>query len=120
MEYGPVLLLKELGRKFLKKRVSEYSFPELLNAALFGKVSDAYSRYKQQDDRTFISPHRGFDFKRLFIELNSIGNVKEIVKSPFPFLPRIFNQTILFQFEHAVWDVSRIKEAVIQANQSGE
>ena len=116
VEYGPVLLLKECGRKFLKKRVSDYSPKELLNAAFFGKVADVQHRYLPQDNRTFIGAHRGFDLNRLFKELNSIGKIKGIMKSPFPFLPRIFNQTILFSFELKEWDAPKIQEAVISVN----
>lgn len=79
VEYGPILLLKEWGRKFFKKRVSEYTFGELLEAAIFSKISDAHSRYLKNDERTFISTHRGFDLKRLIMELGSIGNVQEVV-----------------------------------------
>jgi phospholipid N-methyltransferase len=112
VEYGPVLLLKEWGRKFIKNRVSGYSFRELANAALLGKILDAHSRYRQHDDRTFISPHQGFDLKRLLIELNTIGSTREVARSPFPYLPRIFNQSLLFSFELRVRNVPKIMESV--------
>lgn len=118
IESGPILLLKEWGRKFLKKRVSEYSFRELLDAVVFSKILDAHARYLINDKRTFISPHRGFDLNRLLIELNSIGKVQEVVRSPFPFLPRVFNQVVLFSFELFERDASNIDTMVLQAGLS--
>jgi len=120
IEYGPVLLLKEWGRKFLKKRVSEYSFRELMNASIFSIIFDAHSRYLENDERTFISPHRGFDLNRLILELSSIGRVQEVVRSPFPFWPRMFNQVVLFSFEIEERDASKIADAVIQSGQLGK
>lgn len=120
IEYGPVLLLKEWGRKFLKKRVSEYSLRELMNASIFLIIFDAHSRYLENDERTFISPHRGFDLNRLIQELSSIGSIQEVVRSPFPFLPRMFNQVVLFSFQIEERDVSKIEGAVMQSCKLGK
>lgn len=116
VEYGPILLVKELGRKFLKGRISEYSFRELLEAAFGGAIFDAHSRYLSADNRMFISPHRGFDLDRLLNELRSIGIVEEVLRSPFSFLPRWLNQTILFSFQLKVRDISEIGVAVLKAD----
>jgi 2-polyprenyl-3-methyl-5-hydroxy-6-metoxy-1,4-benzoquinol methylase len=118
IEYGPMLLLKEWGRRFLKNRVSEYSARELLDAALLAKIHDAHLRYMTNDERTFISLHRGFDLAKLIAELSSFGAIKEIVRSPFQFLPRMFNQVVLFSYEIHERDISRIEEAVIRVSMS--
>lgn len=116
IEYGPILLLKEWGRRFLKKRVSEYKFRELFNAAFLLKILDAHSRYAKNDERTFISPHRGFDLDKLIDELRSFGTLQEIVRSPFPLLPRICNQVVLFSFDIKERDVNKIEDAVIKVS----
>ena len=90
---------------------------ELLDAAIFSKIFDAHSRYMKYDERTFISPHRGFDLNRLIMKLSSIGSVREVVRSPFPFLPRVLNQTVLFSFVIKERDASKIEDTVIQASQ---
>lgn len=113
VEYGPILLLKEFGRKFIKHRKSEYSIREL-TAAFFGRISDSHKRYAIDDERTFISPHRGFDLNRLLSELSEIGEYREIVRSPFTFLPRMFNQVMLFSFELTVRDEHELKKRIIQ------
>lgn len=113
VEYGPILLLKEIGRKFIKHRISEYSSRELVDT-FFGRVHDSHLRYDLTDSRTFISPHRGFDLKMLLRELNSIGKCKEIVRSPFNLLPRMFNQAVLFCFELTVRDKGEIRTKISQ------
>lgn len=111
VEYGPVLLLKEPGRKFIKRRESEYSFRELMGTFV-GNVHDSYSRYDLSDTRTFISPHRGFDLMLLLRELSAIGEYKEIVRSPFPIFPKMFNQAILFEFNLVVRDTVEIEDRI--------
>ena len=107
IEYGPILLIKEFGRKFFKDRISEYSVKELFYAVI-GKIRDSNNRYDLNDNRTFISPHRGFDLHQLLRELNAIGELKELVRSPFVFLPKIFNQAVLYEFEITLLDKSEI------------
>jgi phospholipid N-methyltransferase len=112
VEYGPILLIKELGRKFLKRRHTDYTFGELLGA-FFGRIKDSNYRYLIDDTRSFISPHRGFDLKRLLAELERIGKIKEIAKSPFPFFPKSFNQTVLYIFELKERDPEKIRKLVM-------
>jgi hypothetical protein len=116
IEYGPILLANEWGRKFLKGRSSQYGTGELLAAAFLGKISDRHARYEASDDRTFISPHHGFDINRLIRELKSIGTPKEILRSPFAGLPRWLNQTVLFSFQLTERSPSKIEAAVLAAN----
>lgn len=112
VEYGPVLLLKEFGRKYLKGRKSAYSFSELVAAGLFGRVRDVEGRYDCQDSRTYIVPHHGFDLRRLLAELRLLGRVQQVFKSPFTWLPTWMNQTVLFSLDLQVRDELRIRELV--------
>lgn len=98
IEYGPVLLMKEFGRRVLKGRESDYRFSELFDSAFFGKVRDANDRYNLNDTRTFIYPHHGFDIGRFERELRSIGSIVKVMNSPFPGLPVWMNQCRIYDF----------------------
>jgi len=112
VEYGPILLIKELGRKFIKRRVSEYSINELFRAFI-GKIQDTKNRYDITDNRTFISPHRGFDLNKFLTELGAIGTYRELVRSPFTFLPRMFNQVVLYEYKLSVFDKHDIINKIV-------
>ncbi|WP_255090409.1 MULTISPECIES: methyltransferase domain-containing protein [unclassified Synechococcus] len=112
VEFGPILLAKEWGRKFLKGRASHYGVKELIAAATIGRITDKHCRYQITDSRTFISPHHGFDINRLIAEMKSIGMVQELFRSPFPLLPRWLNQAVLFSFRLTERSPSMIQEAV--------
>ena len=99
IEYGPILLLKEFRRKYLKGRKTEYSIKELFLSVFFGKIIDKHNRFDLHDKRTFISPHHGFDFFKFLDELKSYGDVKFLYNSPFKFLPKIFNQSVVLRLK---------------------
>ena len=99
IEFGPVLLLKEFGRMFLKKRVSQYSFLKLLKSSFLFIVDDEYNRFDPNDRRTFINPHHGFNFFKFINELNEYGDAKILFNSPFKFFPMIFNQSVFISFK---------------------
>ena len=71
-------------------------------------MQDSNLRYNLSDKRTFISPHRGFDLTLLLRELDALGEYREIVRSPFTFLPKIFNQVVLYEFELTVREANEI------------
>ena len=82
IEYGPILFLKEFGRKYLKSRKTEYSMKELFLSVFFGKIIDKHNRFDLYDKRTFISPRHGFDLFKFLDELKSYGDVKFLYNSP--------------------------------------
>ena len=114
VEYGVILAIKECGRKFLKKRVSDYTLTELIRAVVFGHVADTNRRYDWNDQRTFISPHHGFDLFRLFSELSTLGRCEEVFRTPFRLLPRQLNQSVLLRFVPQIRDESSIVRALEQ------
>lgn len=99
IEYGPVLFLKEFGRRFLKNRKSDYTPHELFMAGTFGIIQDSEGRYDTADTRSFIIPHRGFDINKFTRELQKIGDIRPLKNSPFPGLPRWVNQCTLMNFK---------------------
>jgi SAM-dependent methyltransferase len=99
IEFGPVLFVKEFGRRFLKNRKTEYTSYELFLAGTFGIVQDSHGRYDAADTRSFISAHRGFDLRRFSRELREIGDIESSKNSPFPYLPRWANQCTLMNFK---------------------
>lgn len=98
IEYGPILLLKEFGRRVLKGRKSDYGFGELLASAFLGRVRDIHHRYDRKDARTVISPHHGFDIRRFEREAARIGTITRLLNSPFPWLPGWMNQCRIYEF----------------------
>ena len=99
VEYGPVLVAKALGRRFIKGRPPEYGAIELLRAGLLGRVADTASRFDGDDTRTWIGAHKGFDVRRLHAELRRLGTVVEVRRSPFRFLPAWLNQCVIYLVE---------------------
>lgn len=108
VEYGPILLLKEYGRQFLKGRRTEYRLAELLKAAFLNAVEDSADRFDPLDTRTSISPHRGFDTTLFLEELAVIGDIASLRPSPFARLPAMLNQCLLIDFRPRVRDVEMI------------
>lgn len=101
IEYGPILLISECGRRFLKKRKSNYSFIELFKAAFLGQVEDTYDRFNLNDNRSFIAPHQGFSLCRFVHEIKTLGHVEEKIRSPFKLLPLWINQTVFYELKIA-------------------
>jgi len=112
IEYGPILLLKEFGRRVLKGRKSAYGTGELF-AALFGRVRDALERYNPIDERTVIGPHHGFDIGRFERELKRIGTIVSRQSSPLRFLPAWLNQCRLIDFRLDCRDPDAIAKALL-------
>jgi hypothetical protein len=112
VEAGPILLVKELGRRILKGRSSSYTARELL-AACLGHVSDTQGRYRLEDDGRAISSHYGFNTFAFFAELQCIGHIKSITPSPFTRLPAILNQCVLIEFTPMV-ESQQIEQRVRQ------
>lgn len=107
VEVGPILLLKEYGRRFLKGRRSEYTTRELFEA-LFGKVRDAQGRFHSDATCATISSHRGFDTFAFIDELRCIGTLTKVTPSPFPGLVPILNQCLLIEFVPRLRDPDEI------------
>lgn len=114
IEYGPVLLLKEMGRRFLKGRVSAYGNMELFAASFLGKVADAQDRYNPADERPFVHDHHGFDIGRFEREISRIGTITRRRNSPLPFLPGWLNQCRIYEFRLDVRDPDHIQAALTQ------
>ena len=104
VEHGPILLLKEYGRQFLKGRKTEYRLGELVKAALLDAVEDTNGRFNPLDARHSIGPHRGFDTMLFLRELAIIGQVGDVRASPFAWLHAKLNQCILIDFQPVVTD----------------
>src|SRR5215211_3481014 len=62
VEVGPTLLVKNLGRRFLKGREKEYAPTELIRIAAGGMVYDP-GRFNPSDERTWIHSHKGFHYR---------------------------------------------------------
>ena len=99
VEYGPVLIAKAFGRRVLKRRPSEYRLRELLRTGLLGRVDDTAGRFREDDDRTWIGAHKGFDLRRLDQELRSLGTIVDRRLSPFRRLPTWLNQCVIYAVE---------------------
>jgi hypothetical protein len=106
VEFGPILLVKAAGRVALKGRAPEYDFKSLLKTGLLGQVEDTHGRYERGDDRTFISPHQGFDLRRLLTELSTMGEIVDVQRSPFRWAPRSMNQCVIFHLRVEANDAS--------------
>lgn len=99
VEFGPILLVKAVGRMILKGRAAEYSRRQLLRTGFLGKVDDHHGRYDADDTRSFISPHQGFDIRRLRTELEELGEIVAVRRSPFRVLPTSMNQCVIFHLK---------------------
>ncbi len=96
VEFGPILLVKAAGRMLLKGRGAEYTGRQLLRTGLLGRVDDHHDRYNKEDERSFIGPHQGFDIRRLRAELEVLGEIVAVRRSPFRLLPASMNQCVIF------------------------
>lgn len=112
VEYGPILLLKEYGRRVLKGRRSDYRPGELMKAGFLGIVEDSHGRFDPEDGRQTIIPHQGFDTACFLEELSTIGEVVRIWASPFPYLPRSLNQCILIDYRLAERDADAAERRI--------
>jgi SAM-dependent methyltransferase len=112
VEYGPVLLLKEMGRRLLKGRSSEYETGELLAASIRGRIKDVQDRYNPADARTSIGPHHGFDIGRFEREIGRLGTVIAKHNSPLPLLPAWLNQCRIYEFSLECRDPDAIAAAL--------
>ena len=115
VEVGPVLLLKEWGRRIFKKRPSAYSPGELFAAGMLGRVSDTQERYDAGDRRTSIIDHHGFDIKRFAREIGRIGTIVASHNSPIAALPFWLNQCRVFEFRLECRDPAAIGAALREA-----
>jgi SAM-dependent methyltransferase len=97
IEYGPILLLKEFGRRVLKGRASDYQLGELLKATFLGRINDARDRYSPDDTRSYIYAHHGFDIGRFEREIAGIGTITRERDSPLPLLPSWLNQCRIYE-----------------------
>lgn len=93
IEVGPTLLVKSMGRTVLKGRPSEYDWRSLLRYAAGARMFDP-ARYRAADTRTWITNHKGFDYRLLEDELRERGfDVLARQSTPLGWLPApFFNQ----------------------------
>jgi SAM-dependent methyltransferase len=96
VEIGPALLVKEFGRRVLKRREPEYGLAELSRAVLGFKLVDS-ARFDEGAGPDFIFTHKGFDHRAFREELRRHQNVRETVRTPVRWLPSwLCNQDIMF------------------------
>lgn len=96
VEVGPTLLVKHLGRVYLKARPSEYRPAELARIVLGATAFDP-ARYDPGDSSTWIQNHKGFDHRLFSKELRAHFVVEEVFVTPLGRLPAwLFNQEIFF------------------------
>lgn len=96
VEVGPSLLVKHLGRVFLKARPSEYGARELA-AIVLGATAFDPARFDPDDTSTWIQNHKGFDYRLFAKELRAHFAVEEVFATPLDRLPPwLCNQEIFF------------------------
>ena len=96
VEFGPTLLIKNLGRTLLKGRAPEYSARELLKLSLGSKFYDP-ERFDPSNDATWIQDHRGFDYRLLRDEMGYRFTIEQQVPTPITWVPPpLGNQGVLF------------------------
>lgn len=96
VEVGPSLLIKNLGRIFLKGRDREYRLPELGSIAAGRLVFDP-ARFDPTDHSTWINLHKGFDYRLFRREMERAFEVLECFTTPLPALPPwLGNQEVYF------------------------
>jgi hypothetical protein len=94
VEVGPTLAVKAAGRILLKGRGKEYSWSELLRYSSGFRMVDP-QRFDPTNSRTFIFPHRGFDYRLLAEELEGRFEIVDRVSTPMSLLPAwCFNQEV--------------------------
>ncbi len=99
VEVGPAILLKNLGRRLLKKDVRQYESSELFRIGLGGTVFDP-GRFEPHPPDDFIMWHRGFDHRLLRAEIASRFKILRHYNTPLNWLPTVFNQEIVLVATH--------------------
>jgi len=86
VEVGPSLLVKNFGRVVLKGREREYGWKELMSIAAGRCVFDQ-ARFDPTDESTWITMHKGFDYRLFEKEVERIFDVVERFATPLRALP---------------------------------
>lgn len=95
VEHGASLLVKNLGRRLLKRDPPEYTARETLRAAL-GRTTFDPVRFDPDRGNEYIHSHKGFDHRLLRTELETRFRVLEAVPTPFRRLPPALGNQELF------------------------
>jgi hypothetical protein len=95
VEYGPAVVVKELGRRVLKARPPEYSLRELA-ARSVGRTRRDPRRFDDDGATGFIQTHQGFDHRQILGEMAPDFEVVEQRGTPLEWAPAwAFNQEVL-------------------------
>jgi SAM-dependent methyltransferase len=87
VEIGPTILVKNLGRRWLKGDRREYSLLQSVSAAVGRTIFDPV-RFDPDAGAQYILTHKGFDHRIFLRELEGQGfQVDDVVSSPLPWLP---------------------------------
>ena len=95
IEIGPPALLKYLGTRIIRGTDRHYKLSEACLAAGYKKIP--------RDDSADFIPHKGFDYRELKNQLETIFKINREIFSPLPFLGASFNA-------QALWQLSKISE----------
>jgi SAM-dependent methyltransferase len=99
VEVGLSLLIKELGRTFLKGRQPGYSLPALIRAVA-GRLTFDPNRFDPANQATWIHEHVGFDYRLFAKELEHRFQIVRTFPTPFLWLPAwLANQEVFFIVE---------------------
>ena len=85
VEIGPSVLVKEFGRRVLKRDPPDYAVGELLRIAAGGAVFDP-KRFNP-DESDVICRHQGFDHRILLREIEQHFTIVDSTPTPLPRLP---------------------------------
>jgi hypothetical protein len=95
VEYGPAVVVKELGRRVLKARPPEYRLRTLAARAL-GRTERDPRRFADDGSTQFIQTHQGFDHRQILGEMAPEFVVTESRGTPLEWAPAwAFNQEVL-------------------------
>jgi SAM-dependent methyltransferase len=95
VEYGPAVVVKELGRRVLKGRPAEYRLRTLAARAV-GRTRRDPRRFDEDGSTGFIYTHQGFDHREIVGELAPHFEVAAQRGSPLERAPAwAFNQEVL-------------------------
>ena len=95
VEFGPSLIVKELGRTRLKGRDAEYSASELLRRAT-GRGGRDKARYDERNEASWIGTHTHFDHRCLRDEIAQRFELLRTFGSPLPKLPAVLGNQEYF------------------------
>jgi SAM-dependent methyltransferase len=99
VEIGPALVVKQFGRRVLKRRDREYERGELLRAVVGIRTVDP-ARFEAGGGPDFIFTHRGFDHRVFRDELERFQDVRDAVTTPIGWLPSwLCNQEVFYVTE---------------------